>query len=117
MPSAVTYREAMRQAEREYFAALMVACNWNHSIAAETAQLNRTAMYRMLERVGLSRQRAPITRKRKRKEPKPKRHRIAKLDRARVHDLKAAGVKQRDISRWLGVTREYVGQVLRSAAC
>lgn len=58
----MTYREHMRQAEREYFTALMVGSRWNHSLAAETAGISRTHMYRMLERNGIKREQKAVVR-------------------------------------------------------
>jgi hypothetical protein len=107
----------MKQAEREYFTALMVESQWNHSVAAKAAGLNRTSMYRVLERNGITRAAAPVIQKRPATAaPCRKPIKRLKVDPRRILDLKVAGFVPNDISGWLQVTPSYVRQILRGAA-
>lgn len=49
----MTFREAMLAARREYWLQLLDRTNWCISEAAEIAEVNRTAAYRMIAEAGI----------------------------------------------------------------
>jgi DNA-binding NtrC family response regulator len=49
----VTYREAMLEARRRYWLALLEQTEWSVSDAAEIADVNRTAAYAVLKQIGI----------------------------------------------------------------
>lgn len=50
----VTYRDAMQQAGRAYWERTLRAANGNISAASRLAQVNRTNIYRVLRRYGVT---------------------------------------------------------------